>query len=543
MKNHKSKRVVFQPNTYQGMQRGINQVVNAIRPTLGPLPRKVAVSKIQSQNQFPEMLDSGGIIARRIIQLPDRDSDTGAMFIRHLLWRQHERVGDGTATTAVLFHAIYREALKFIVAGGNAMVMRRHLEEGMNSILKFLEKMTIPVSDKETITQVAESVCFDSELSKVLGEIFDVVGFFGQVDIRSGRSRKITYEFVGGTVLEGGLHATTMINDQENVRAYLEEPAIFLSDLEIKESEEIIPIIKRALEAGYTGLVIIARTISEKVLGILHSFSQNSERFQGFGVKIPGIGPSQHSAYLEDLAILTGASPYLQAISNKPEKISADHFGKARRVWADKNFLGIFAGGGDPVKIRAHIKMLKDRYQQINDDETLELTLTRLGKLMGGSASLYIGGISETEIEHRKETATWAIGAVRSALLRGVLPGGGAAFLACKSTLEQRAIRAQSLEEKVAYQVLSRAMEEPTRTILGNAGYDPDLMISRIGEAPGCDGFDVRSGKPAAMVQAGILDSAGVLMEAVKGAVSSAALILTVDTLVHRKKPKMADRP
>lgn len=543
MENYQSKRVVFQPHTYQGMQLGIDQVVNAVRPTLGPLPRKVAISKAQSQDQLPEMLDRGGIIARRIIQLPDRDLDTGAMFIRHLLWQQHERVGDGTATTAVLFQAVYQEALKFITAGGNSMVMRRYLDDGMVRVLNHLQSMTIPVTDKETITQVAESVCFDPELSQTLGEIFDIVGVHGQIDIRTGRSRQITREFVVGTVMDGGLHTTTMINDPSNVRAYLEEPAIFLSDLEIKESDEIIPILRAALEAGFGGLVVVARALSEKVMGVLHTANQKPERFKTFGAKTPGISLSQQNAYLEDLAILTGSEPYLQAVASNPRNFRPEHFGRARRVWADRNFMGIFGGGGEPTLIRSHVQMLRDRYSQIDDDDILKLTLSRLGKLMGGSATLFIGGSSENEIEQRKEAAEWAIGAVRSALLRGVLPGGGASFLACKPILDQHAKDAPNLEERVSYQVLSRAMEEPSRTILSNAGFDPDVMISRIGNATGCDGFDVRTGEPADMLKTGILDSAGVLMEAARGAISSAALALTVDTLVHAKKQKTSDRP
>jgi chaperonin GroEL len=334
-----------------------------------------------------------------------------------------------------------------------------------------------------------------------------------------------------------------MINDPGNVRAYLEEPAIFLSDLDIKEPNEIIPVLRAALDAGFSGLVIIARAISDEVVGILHTTSRKPERFTTFGVKTPGISLSEQIAYLDDLAILTGGRPYLQVVADHPKNIRPEHFGQARRIWADKNFLGIFGGGGEPAEIRAHVQNLRDRYLQVDDDDILKLTLARLGKLMGGSATLYIGGSSEHEIEQRKEAAEWAMGAVRSALLRGVLPGGGASFLACKPMLDLNAKEASNLERRVSYQVLSRAMEEPSRTILSNAGYDPDVMISRIVNSDGCDGFDVRSGKPSNMLESGILDSAGVLMEAVRGAISSAALALTVDTLVHSKKQKTADRP
>ena len=542
-KNTRFERVVFQPNTYQGMQRGINQIANAVRPTLGPVHRMVAITKVKPHDQTPEMLDRGGLIARRVQQIADRDEDVGAMFIRQLLWRQHERMGDGTATTAVLFQSVFNEALKFIVAGGNAMIMRRHLEAGMRVVLDQLQAMTLPVEDRDTIAQVAESVCFDPELSGILGEIFDIVGVYGQVDIRSGRSREITREYVGGTIYSSGFHTQSMVNDPEYVRAQLEETAIFLSDFEIEEPEAIIPIVRAAIELGETSLVIVARTISDKAIGVLSAASRKPQQFKALPVKTPGTGLQKQSAFLEDLAILTGGQPYLQLLGDSPQNFKAEALGHARRIWADKEFFGIFGGKGDPIQIRQHVAGLKGRYENIEDDDIRKLTLTRLGKFMGGSATLFVGGLSEFDIDLKKDLTEWAIGAVRGALLKGVLPGGGAALLACKPKLDEMAAQAESLEERVAYQVLSRALEEPARTILANAGYDPSVYLARTLQARPGSGFDIRGNQIVDMVQAGIFDSAGVLLEAVHGAFSSAALALTVDTLVHKKRQKIANRP
>ena len=318
-KNSDFERVVFQPNTYQGMQRGINQIADAVRPTLGPIPRMVAITKTKPHDQTPEIFDRGGVIARRVQQIAGRDEDAGAMFIRQLLWRQHEYMGDGTATTAVLFQSLYNQALKFIAAGGNAMMMRRYLEAGLRLIIDQLEGMTIPVKDRKTITQVAESTCFDPELSKVLGEIFDIMGIYGQVDIRSGRSREITREYVSGTIYEDGFHSQLMVNNPENVRAQLENPAIFLSDLEIKESDEIVPVVRAAIEAGETGLVVVCRTISDQAIGVLTGVSRDPVRFKALAVKTPGMGAIKQSAFLEDLAVLTGGRAVLQVLGNQPK--------------------------------------------------------------------------------------------------------------------------------------------------------------------------------------------------------------------------------
>ena len=203
----------------------------------------------------------------------------------------------------------------------------------------------------------------------------------------------------------------------------------------------------------------------------------------------------------------------------------------------------MIGGSGDPIQIRRHIAGLKGRYQNVEDVDIRKLTLTRLGKFMGGSATLYVGGLSEVDIDAKKDLAEWAIGSVRGALLKGVLPGGGAALLACKPKMDQMAAQAESLDERVAYQVLSRALEEPTRTILMNSGYDPSVILAQIDEAGPGYSFDIRAGVVADMAQAGIFDSAGVMLEAVRGAVSTAALGITVDVMVHKKRQKIANRP
>jgi chaperonin GroEL len=453
-------------------------------------------------------------------------------------------MGDGTATTAVLFQSIYNQAIKYIVAGGNAMIVRRHLEAGLRLVLHQLEAMTLPVEDRETITQVAESVCFDPELSNVLGEIFDITGVYGQVDIRTGRSRGIEREYVMGTIYDdSGFHTQLMVNNPEKVRAQLESPAIFLSDLEIKDADEIVPVVRAAIHAGEKGLVVVCRSISEQAIGVLTGVSRDPERFKALAVKTPGMGAIKQAAFLEDLAVLTGGRLMTQSSGETTKNFSVDDFGHSRRAWADKEFFSIIAGAGDPVQIRRHIAVLKGRHQNMDDQDIRKLSLTRLGKFMGGSATLYVGGLSEIDIDARKDLAEWAIGSIRGALLKGVLAGGGAALLDCKPQIDTMASKAQDLDERVAYQVLSKALEEPTRTILENSGYDPSVVLAQIEEAGPGHGLDVRSGRVVHMTQSGIFDSAGVLLEAVRGAVSTAALGATVDVMIHKKRQKIANRP
>jgi chaperonin GroEL len=243
-KNAQTPDVVFQPHAYQSMQEGINTLANVIRPTLGPLPRVVAIDPVMRGNVKPEILDDGGVIARRIVALSDQDQDMGAMFLRQALWRQHEQVGDGTATTAVLFQSLYNQGIKYIVAGGNPMLMRTNLENGLRVILDELQNMAVPLEGRERITQFAETLCHDARLAKMLGEIFDIIGEHGQLEIREGRSRDLEREYIEGAYFEGGLLSRLMFTDPLKCRADLEDAAVLASDLSIQDPDQLVPILQ-----------------------------------------------------------------------------------------------------------------------------------------------------------------------------------------------------------------------------------------------------------------------------------------------------------
>lgn len=537
MPKNKTKRVVFQPVAHTAFQRGINQLANVIRPTLGPLPRQVAIEPATARG-LPEMLDDGGLIARRIIALPDRDEDMGAMFLRHSLWRQHELSGDGTATAAVLFQSVFNEGVRYIAAGGNAMLLRNALEKTLPLLGRELEKQAIPVENQQKVTQVAESICYDAEMAKVLGEVFDFIGEYGHLEIRSGRTRTIEREYVEGTFYKMGLASGDMRKDYENVRAFSEDAAIFISDLNITEPGEFTPLLKMSIEAGIKGLVIIANSLPDNVVNSLLAVSRHPEKFQVFAVNAP-VGQDGQAVILEDIAVMTGGHPYLQVMHDSAEAVRLEHLGRARRAWADKEFFSFTGGKGSPQDIRSHIEELKKRYEAESDLALRKNIRERIGKMLSGSATLWVGGLSETDIKARKEMAERTSEALRAAILKGVLPGGGAALLACRPALQRMLEQVSGEEQRFACRILLRALEEPTRTIIHNAGYDAHVWMDRVERAGPGSGFDVRSGTVVDMLQAGIIDSAGVVMGSVRNAIASAALALTVDTLVHHKKPEL----
>jgi chaperonin GroEL len=542
MTERQTQRVVFQPAAYRGMQRGINQIVKAVRPTLGPLPRVVAIDRVVD-SQMPELLDSGGTIARRIIELSDRDADMGAMFVRQVLWRVHEQVGDGTATTAVLLQSIYNQGVRYIVSGGNAMLLRRYLEEGMRVILDELSGMTIPVAGKEKLAQVAESICYDPPLAKMLGEIFDIIGEYGQLDIRSGRSRELERKYIEGMYWDGGVLSREMITDHSKLRTEMQNAAILISDLAIADPRQLVSVLEMASQAGIRALLIVASKLSDSATALLLSASRERGEFQVTAVKTPGLTTTDQVGAMEDLGVLTGGRPLVKAAGDTLGRVKLEDLGRVRRAWADRNYLGIVGGKGDARALRAHIVTLRAAFGRATEADARDRLQKRIGKLMGGSATLWVGGATELEIKVRKEVAERTADALRGAVREGVLPGGGVSLLACRPALQHRLDQSTSSDERAAYRILIKAMEAPIRAILTNAGYDASEIMAEIKLADQDHGFDVRSGKVADMAQAGIWDAATVLRTAVHGAVASAALVLTTDVLVHHKEPQQAMQP
>ncbi len=530
--------VVFQPAAYRGMQKGINQMVEAIRPTLGPRPRIVAIERTPN-NKAPELLDDGGTIARRIIQISNRDADMGAMFIRHLLWRLHEEVGDGTATAAVLFQSIYNQGVHHVVSGGNAMQLRRYLEKATPVILDELTGMTIHLEGKERLAQIAEAICYDPPMAKLLGEIFDIIGEHGRLEIRSGRGRELEREYVEGMYWETGLFSREMIADHTLFRTQLENAAILISDLEIDDPRQLLPVIGMAMQAEIRALLIIASRLSDHAVALLLA-NRHPEKFQAIVVKTPGFGLTDQAAALEDLAVLTGGRAITKIAGYSLQEVTLEDLGHARRVWADRSNFGIVGGKGDPRGLRQYIANLRSAFSSTEDREARKKLQQRIGKLIGGSATLRIGGVTELELNARKELAERTAEALRGAIMEGVLPGGGASLLACRPTLERMMDQSSDPDERAAFRILIRALEEPLRTIVTNVGFDDREIMAEIKRAGPGYGFDVVSEQTVDMAQAGIFDVATVLKSAVHSAIAGAALALTTDVLVHHKKPEEA---
>lgn len=534
--------VVFQPATHRGVQRGVNELVNAIRPTLGPRPGLVAIDNVDYHDKVPKLFDDGGAIARHIIQLRDQDADMGAMLVRDLLWRLQQQVGDGTATAAVILQRVYNEGVRYLTAGGNAMRLKLHLEQGMSLILDHLSGMSMPVRGEEQLAQIAESLSYDPELSKYMGEVFDVVGEWGRLEVREGQTREVKREYVEGMYWERGLLSREMYADHSKPRVEFEDAAVLISDLELETPSQLYPALELAIRSKMPAMLIVAQKISQSVIHFLLA-NKDPERFQAVVVRTPGSVKEQQADALRDLAILTGGRPFVQVAGDTLDRIGTKDLGRARRVWADLKQFGIVGGKGDPRALRQHIGSLRRTYEHTDTVQDREALQKRIGKLMGGTATLWVGGATEMEVKTRVETAKRTATTLRLAMREGVLPGGGTALLACLPVLREKLEQSSDPDERAAYGILIKATQEPFRTIVSNAGYDDSDVMAEVRLTGSGQGFDVVSANVVDVQQAGIHDATAVLKAAVYGALSTAALALTVDVLVLHGEPEQAPLP
>jgi chaperonin GroEL len=531
--------VKFQPDVWRSFQRGVHKIVDAVSPTLGPRPRYVAIQPTH-RNDPPELLDDAGQIARRIIQIADRDEDVGAMFVRQMLWHLREEVGDGAATAAVLFKALYDECMKYIVAGGNAMRVRVGLEKSLEVALCALNEQVQPLTGKAQIANFARSICADESITDVLGEIFDIIGAEGQLNVQLGRGKLTEREYVEGHLWAGGLLVRNLMLEPIQQRSRLENTAILITDLEIESASQLTPALRAALQSGEPNLILVVRKLSEEATALLVKINRDSNQMRVTAVKTPGTGMADQSAALADLCALTGGRAFIQAAGQTLENITPEHFGHARRAWADMERFVIVNGRGEPRALRGHLATLHRGIEKSDTPEQRNKLRERIGRLFGGAAILSAGGATETEMKTRRELAERAALVLRSALREGIVNGGGNALLDCRAALDAFSKSILDEDERAGCRALIKVLDAPARRILTNSGFDPSSFLTQLGHGRG---VDARNGEIVDMQSAGILDSAASVRGALISAVRSAALALTVDVVIHKRNPQASVNP
>lgn len=539
--------VQFQPNVSENILRGINKLSDAIRPTLGPLPRRVAISRLNNdQSQAPELLDCGGVIAQRIYQLPGYEN-TGAMMMRQTLYALLERVGDGTATAALLYQQIFSEGLKYILSGGNAVHLRHYLEQGLNYLLQELDKLSVPFEKNQlNIQKFVESHCHDRELAILFSDILDTMGEDAYIQVQPDEQSITRRLYVRGCYWKGGLNYIPAEQLHSNIELY--NPFILISDLNINDPSELVPFLDLVLSKGINSIVLIANSISEKAISLLLA-NQNAGKFRFMAVKPPYYKIGQYFEGIEDLSILTGGKPFLQACGDLLSRICIDDLGSARKAWANKDSFGIVGGNGTTQERKQHYYNLKKTRYNTDSAIDVETLLHRLSNIWGGSVVLYVGGRAEEEIRDRLDMAKRCVKIFRSVSSYGLLPGAGSAYLACRIKLKNL-FEPTNEDKNAAFHILYNALEQPARVIAQNSGYDSYRIVREFEEhfsdkmkPVDYKGFDVLSGKVVNLYSAGILDLSQAQKEALRYAVLGASQALSVNVIVHPRKPDMSLSP
>ncbi len=532
----RSRRVVFQPNCGEALRRGSSILSAAVKPTLGPFPRLTAVQDVMVRNNAPELLDDGGTIARRIIEIGDRDADVGAMLLRDALWKLREDVGDGTACVAALFEAVFSAGLRYAAAGGDVMELRVGLDRGMRRILSMLQSMAKPLGGEDDVVSMARMICHDEPMAQMLGEIFDVIGSHGHLDIVKGKRKSLEREYVEGSYWDSGWLSSRMITDPDRRVANVYNAALLLTNIKLSDQDvpKLAELVDMVMKHGRDSLVIVAPSVSDRVVGLLllNGNEKENGKFATLAAKVAEIQPRQ-TLDLEDMAILTGGRVINREAGESLDGIKWEDLGQARRVWASQFHLGVVAGEGDKHELRGHIIALRKSIPKIDDKYLRELTLLRVGRLMGGAAIMRVGGSTDSELTVRKDLAERTARVLRAGIEQGVVPGGGIALLDCQPSLRDES---SSEGQGVAFRILAEAMEAPFRVILSNAGFDPSTCLMQVRmSGPKC-AFDVCTGKVVDVEDSGILDVVSVLKAACRTAITTAALALTTDVLVHRRR-------
>lgn len=530
--------VVFAPDSRRGLRAGLNVLANAIRPTLGPLSRTVVISRIVSTSQPPEVLADGGTIARRLIELDHRDADMGAMLLRQALWKIQETVGDGTATTAVLCQAVVREGERQLAAGASAIELREGLLWATERVVEALRRQARPIEGQAALTAYALSIGDDRELAGMIGEILDIVGAEGYVQVRERHRRELEREYIEGSYWRGSWLSRELVTDTVSGEATLDDAAVVLTNLAIETVDEIVPLLELVRQQDYSGLFLIARDIREAALPVLLANYQ-AGTVKVLAAKLSALGADLDDE-LADIGVLTGATPLYEAAGARLSRITPDQIGRSRRAWATSAYVGLAGGGGDPHARRRQIRMLRQRLTTLDTLEAREPVQERIGRLLGGMAMLHVGGNTESEREARRTVAERTVAAVRLALARGVVPGGGSSFVRAADGLRASMPPAG---HAAGVATLIRALEEPLRVISANAGYEPPVVVSQVRNAPEGHGWDARTGAVVDLWAAGIVDPVEQLTAVLQTAVRTAALLLATDVLVHHAQREDATTP
>lgn len=530
-----AKQIIYGEEARRALKAGVDALANAVKVTLGPRGRPVALER---KFGAPNVINDGVSIAKDI-ELPDPFENMGAQLVKEAATKTNDKCGDGTTTATVLAQAIISEGFKNIAAGADAMAIKRGIEKGVAALVEELKKMATPVTTKEQVAQVATISAADPEIGNLIAEVMEKVGKDGVITVEESKGLQFETEYVEGMEFDRGYISPYFITNPEMMKAELEDPYILITDKKISAISELLPILEKVLQVS-KNFVVIAEDVEGEALATL-VVNKLRGTINCLAVKAPGFG-DRRKAMLEDIAILTGGKVISEEVGRKLDSATVADLGRARKVVADKDNTTIVEGKGSEEAIQARIKQIKAQIEETTSDYDKEKLQERLAKLAGGVAVIKVGAATEVELKEKKHRVEDALSATRAAVEEGILPGGGVALINAAPALDKVKVEG---DEAVGISILRRALEEPLRWIAENAGQEGSVVIDKVKRSKKGVGYDALHDDFGDMVAKGIIDPLKVTRTALENAASIANMILTTESLVADipEKEKAATPP
>jgi chaperonin GroEL len=519
-----AKTIIYGEHSRQAILRGVNQLADTVKVTLGPKGRNVVIEK---KFGGPTMTKDGVTVAKEI-SLRDPLENLGAQLLREVASKTSDTAGDGTTTATILAQAMFREGVKSVAAGANPMALKRGIESAVVAVVEELKNISSPVAGNESMAQIGTiSANGDETVGKIIADAMQKVGKNGVITVEESKTMVTELSIVDGMQFDRGYLSPYFANDADRMLAVLEDPYVLIHEKKISSMKDLLPILELVARQGKPLLVI-----SEDVEGeALATMVVNKLRgtINACAVKAPGFG-DRRKALLEDIAILTGARAIAEEIGIKLEKVTLDDLGRAKQVRVDKDATTIIDGAGSPDAIQGRIKQLRTQMEETTSDYDREKLQERLAKLTGGVAVIKVGAASELEMKEKKARVEDALNATRAAVEEGIVPGGGIALLRASAALDALTFTG---DEKVGVAIVRRACEEPARQIANNAGHEGAVVIENIRTRNEANyGFNAATAAYENLAEAGVIDPTKVTRSALQNASSIASLMLTTEAMV-----------
>lgn len=522
-----SKQIQNSDQARQSLKRGVDILANAVKTTLGPKGRNVALD----QKYGAPTVTHDGVTVAKDIELKDPFENMGAQLLKEAAIRTNDVAGDGTTTATVLAQAIVHEGLRNVAAGANPMMLKRGIELGVTAIVERLKSLAIPVSDRSQIAQVATISAADAEIGELIAEVMEKVGKDGVITVEESQGRDFEKEYMEGMQIDRGYLSQYFVTNAERMEAVVEDAVVVITENKISAIPMILPILEKSLEVGDRNFLIIAEDIDGDALSTL-VVNKLRGTFNILGVKAPGFG-DRRKAMLEDIAILTGGKVISAELGTKLESTGLADLGRVKRAISTKETTTFIPGPGNEEAIKERVNQIKTQIEQSTSDFDREKLQERLAKLAGGVAVIRVGASTETELKEKKHRVEDALSATRAAIEEGIVPGGGVALLSVIPALDFVEAEGDVL---TGVHILRRALQEPIRQIAYNGGQDASMVIENVNryhrEGYKTMGFDVMSGEYVNAVEKGIIDPLKVTRSAVENAASIASMILTTEALI-----------